>query len=119
MVFLADEDYQFYLENLKEWKIKLGIKLYACCLMTNHIHLIVGPGDGASTVSELMKRLAGRQDAFVNNGDRFLVVRTMKDLALVCFYSTLALNTISLNLLVGIQPMYNLAPVFMVLFAGF
>ena len=66
VVFLADEDYQFYLENLKEWKIKLGIKLYAWCLMTNHIHLIIEPGDDASTASELMKRLAGRQAAFVN-----------------------------------------------------
>ena len=25
-VFLADEDYQFYLENLKEWKVKLAVK---------------------------------------------------------------------------------------------
>lgn len=66
VVFLADEDYQFYLENLKEWKIKLGIKLYAWCLMTNHIHLILEPGDDASTASELMKRVAGRQAAFVN-----------------------------------------------------
>jgi putative transposase len=34
--------------------------------MTNHIHLIVEPGDDTHTVSELMKRLAGRQAAFVN-----------------------------------------------------
>ena len=40
VVFLADENYQFYLENLKEGKVKLGIKLYAWCLMTNHTHLI-------------------------------------------------------------------------------
>jgi putative transposase len=66
VVFVADEDYQFYLENLKEWKLKLGIKLYAWCLMTNHIHLIVEPGEDAYSVSELMKRLAGRQAAFVN-----------------------------------------------------
>lgn len=66
VVFLADEDYQFYLENLKEWKVKLGIKLYAWCLMTNHIHLIVEPSENANTVSELMKRLSGRQAAFVN-----------------------------------------------------
>jgi len=66
VVFLADEDYQFYLENLKEWKTKLGIRVYACCLMTNHIHLIIEPGDDARSVSELMKRLAGRQAAFVN-----------------------------------------------------
>jgi putative transposase len=34
--------------------------------MTNHIHLIVEPGEDTKTVSELMKRLAGRQTAFVN-----------------------------------------------------
>lgn len=66
VVFVADEDYQFYLGNLKEWKTKLGIKLYAWCLMTNHIHLIVEPGEDTSSVSELMKRLAGRQTAYVN-----------------------------------------------------
>ncbi len=66
VVFLAGEDYQFYLENLKEWKTKLGIKVYAWCLMTNHIHLIIEPGDDARSISELMKRLAGRQAAFVN-----------------------------------------------------
>ncbi len=65
-VFVADDDYQFYLENLFEWKIKLGIKIYAWCLMTNHVHLIVEPGDDAKTISELMKRLAGRQSTLVN-----------------------------------------------------
>ena len=30
----------YYLENLKEWKKELGCKIYAYCLMTNHIHLI-------------------------------------------------------------------------------
>jgi len=65
-VFVADEDYQFYLENLLEWKQKFDIKLYAWCLMTNHIHLIVEPGENAETISELMKRLSGRQTAYVN-----------------------------------------------------
>ena len=31
VVFLTDEDYRYYLENLKEWKTILGIKLYAWC----------------------------------------------------------------------------------------
>ena len=44
-VFVVERDYQFYLENIKEWKEKLGIKIYAWCLMTNHIHLVVEPGD--------------------------------------------------------------------------
>ena len=65
-VFVADDDYQFYLDNLFEWKVKLGIKVYAWCLMTNHVHLIVEPGEDAKTISALMKRLAGRQSALVN-----------------------------------------------------
>jgi putative transposase len=69
-VFVADEDYQFYLENLFEWKVKLKIKVYAWCLMTNHVHLIVEPGDDANTISRLMKRLAGRQSALVNKPEK-------------------------------------------------
>ncbi len=65
-VFLADEDYQYYLENLREWKEELGIKLYAWCLMTNHIHIIAEPGQDAMTLSLLMKRVNGRQSAYVN-----------------------------------------------------
>ena len=65
-VFLADEDYLFYLENLKEWQGKLGIRVYAWCLMTNHIHLLVEPTKEPETLSELMKRLAGRQTAYAN-----------------------------------------------------
>lgn len=70
VVFVASEDYRFYLDNLKEWKTKLGIQLYAWCLMTNHIHLIVEPADDASSISELMKRLAGRQTAYVNKQEK-------------------------------------------------
>ncbi|MDM3872260.1 transposase [Porticoccus sp. W117] len=69
-VFLSDEDYQFYLENLKEWKVKLGVRVYAWCLMTNHIHLLVEPTGKTETLSELMKRLAGRQAAYTNKQER-------------------------------------------------
>lgn len=41
VVFAADEDYQYYLENLKEWKKELGCKIYAYSLMTNHVHLVI------------------------------------------------------------------------------
>ena len=39
VVFTADEDYQYYLENLLEWKDQLGCRIYAYCLMTNQVHL--------------------------------------------------------------------------------
>lgn len=65
-VFIAHRDYQFYLENLREWKERLGVRLYAWCLMTNHVHLLVEPTQAPETLSELMKRLAGRQAAYTN-----------------------------------------------------
>lgn len=65
-VFLNDEDYLYYLENIKEWKINLGCKVYAYCLMTNHIHLIVDPSDNIESLALLMKRISGRQTRYVN-----------------------------------------------------
>ena len=40
--------------------------LYAWCLMTNHVHLILSPGSDAGALGKLMKRLAGRQTRYVN-----------------------------------------------------
>jgi len=65
-VFVADEDYRFYLENLLECKKALAIKVYGWCLMTNHIHLIVEPVAEPESLSLLMKRLSGRQAAYTN-----------------------------------------------------
>jgi putative transposase len=66
VVFAGEDDYHYYLENLAEWKNHFGCKVYAFCLMTNHIHLIVEPGEDVASLSRLMKRLAGRQTRFVN-----------------------------------------------------
>lgn len=41
IVFVSDDDYQYYLENVFEWKEQLNCKVYAWCLMTNHIHLLI------------------------------------------------------------------------------
>jgi len=65
-VFAHDEDYQYYLENLFEWKKEFDCQLYAWCLMTNHVHLIIQPGGSTEGLSQLMKRLAGRQTRYVN-----------------------------------------------------
>lgn len=39
-IFQAKEDYEKYLEILRHYKKKYNLKLYAYCLMPNHIHLI-------------------------------------------------------------------------------
>jgi putative transposase len=65
-VFAADEDYRYYLDNLTEWKNRLNCRIYALCLMTNHVHLVIDPGDEPENLGLLMKRIAGRQTRFVN-----------------------------------------------------
>ncbi len=42
-VFFKKTDYEYYLELLKEWCKKEKIEIWAYCLMTNHVHLIVQP----------------------------------------------------------------------------
>jgi putative transposase len=65
-VFAEVRDCHYYLANLQEWKTALGCRLYAYCLMTNHVHLIVDPGGKPDALALLMKHVAARQTRFVN-----------------------------------------------------
>ena len=65
-VFAAADDYRYYLDNLAEWKTAYACKVYAYCLMTNHVHLIIDPGEQPERLGQLMKRVAGRQTRYVN-----------------------------------------------------
>ena len=66
VVFAAAEDYERYLSDLRELKETFGIKVYAYCLMTNHVHLLVGPRDTPSALGDFMKALAGRATRYRN-----------------------------------------------------
>ena len=65
-VFTAPSDFRYYLNTLKEWKTRLGVQVYGYCLMVNHVHLIVNPGEHEDNIGKLMKRLAARQTMYVN-----------------------------------------------------
>ena len=47
-VFFCDDDFQAYLNLLKQWCAKESVKVWAYCLMTNHVHLIVKPEEGSN-----------------------------------------------------------------------
>ncbi|MBV5305137.1 MAG: transposase [Desulfobulbaceae bacterium] len=66
VIFTGDEDYLYYLDNLGQWKTKLGCKVYAYCMMSNHVHLIIDPGEKPENLGLLMKRIAGRQTRYIN-----------------------------------------------------
>ena len=66
VVFSSEGDYTYYLDNLHEWKQALDCRVFAYCLMTNHVHLIVDPGLDPDSLGLLMKRVAGRQTRYIN-----------------------------------------------------
>lgn len=65
-VFVEEADYSYYLENLRQAKTDHHIKVFGYCLMTNHVHLLLAPGDDVNSVSRLMKILAARQTRYTN-----------------------------------------------------
>ncbi len=65
-VFVQKRDYEYYLDNIVEAKTDLTVRVYAYCLMTNHVHLIVSPGEDVSSISRLMRIVAGRQTRYAN-----------------------------------------------------
>ena len=58
-VFFEEGDYEHYLELLREWCKQERIEIWAYCLMTNHVHLIVTPGkqsDLGKVIGEVHRR---------------------------------------------------------------
>lgn len=60
IVFDGPNDYRAYLRDLQAYRAALGVALHAWCLMPNHVHLLLTPGDDPRTVSALMQRVARR-----------------------------------------------------------
>jgi len=65
-VFATEADYRYYLETLHVRKLEYDVRDFACCLMTNRVHLLLQPPCDAYRLGLLMKRLAGRQTRCVN-----------------------------------------------------
>jgi putative transposase len=66
VTFAERSDFARYLATLQEFKAQYGVKVYAFCLMTNHVHLLLSPDDPLA-IGRLMKRLAGRQTRYHNS----------------------------------------------------
>jgi REP element-mobilizing transposase RayT len=57
-IFEDREDYEKFLEILKDCKAICEFKLFAYCLMGNHIHLLIQ--EGTESLEQVFKRLCGR-----------------------------------------------------------
>ena len=58
-VFAARQDYERYLETLREVTARYAVAIHAYCLMTNHVHLLLAPQDSTG-LAKVMKPLGGR-----------------------------------------------------------
>jgi putative transposase len=63
--FVKPHDYQFYLELWDECSQRYGVAIHAYCLMTNHVHFLVTPGDRDS-VSLATKVIGSRYAHYFN-----------------------------------------------------
>jgi putative transposase len=63
--FFEDGDYRFYLALLAEASAKAGTEVWGYCLMPNHVHLILTPGD-PDGLRRTLGDLHRRYTAYVN-----------------------------------------------------
>jgi putative transposase len=63
--FFSDADFKFYLSLLRHWSGQTGVKVWAYCLMPNHVHLILVPGH-SSALATCMAETHRRYTASVN-----------------------------------------------------
>jgi putative transposase len=58
VIFVVDEDYQYYLQKLGDACLKYDCELHAYVLMTNHVHLLITPYslNGISKVMQTVGR---------------------------------------------------------------
>ncbi len=65
-VFFSDKDRRFFIDCLKESMVKEHSRIYAYCLMTNHVHLLVAPFKEDS-LAAIMQSLGRRYVRYVNS----------------------------------------------------
>lgn len=54
-IFIDDEDRKMFLRLLKKYKTELNCNIYAYCLMSNHVHILIE--DKQLNIGELMKNI--------------------------------------------------------------
>jgi len=64
-VFFCEADKAFYLKLLKQYSHKYSVKVWAYCLMSNHVHLILRPSTDQG-LQQVLKPLHMRYAQYIN-----------------------------------------------------
>lgn len=65
IIFQSDEDKAFYIKTFIAYKRKFRVKLYAWCLMDNHVHFVLEPKDKTS-IGKLFHRVNTKYVQYYN-----------------------------------------------------
>jgi len=65
VIFFTEDDYKYFLECLRQAKIKYPCRIYAYVLMTNHVHLLVEPLK-AVDLGRLIQSVGRRYVRYIN-----------------------------------------------------
>lgn len=63
--FRSHDDYKAYLDRLEKYRAKFGVRIYAYCLMPNHVHLLLETGS-----TPLAKFMQGLQQSYTQYFNR-------------------------------------------------
>ena len=63
-IFYDNQDYNFLLYRLKKYSKQLEIKIFAYCLMSNHVHILIGNAN--KNMSKLMLKLNTSYSRYFN-----------------------------------------------------
>ena len=66
--FLNGRDYEAYLERLARYRRRFDVTVYAYCLMSNHVHLLVETG--SELLTRFMQRLQQSYTQYFNRKHR-------------------------------------------------
>lgn len=69
-VFAREQDFRRYLDDLRALKDEFDVRVYAYCLMTNHVHLLLAPNNATTGLGQMMKALAARATRYRNKQER-------------------------------------------------
>ena len=65
LIFEDEEDFQYFITILSTCKEICGYKIFAYCLMSNHIHLLIEEGEEA--LAKIIKRICNRYVYWYNH----------------------------------------------------
>ena len=68
-IFFSDADREAYLRLLAEFGAREGLQCWAWCLMTNHVHLVVGPPEEPTALARAIGEAHRRYTRLVNFRD--------------------------------------------------